>query len=828
MATNRRFGKKLPEWARREDTPGVRIDSGPFIGYVKNNYDPLKAGRLQVWIPELGGDEETPSSWRTVSYASPYGGTTYKPIKDGGRNNEFSQVPHSYGMWGVPPDVNCQVICTFITGDPNRGYWFACINTDLSHYMLPGLAAGPVDTTNMTDEAMKAKYSSESNWPVAEFNELAPSANIGPGFDKNLKPPHEPQAAILMDQGLDRDTVRGAVTSSSQRESPSQVFGISTPGRPGNDPADDPQFKAKMAAGTLTLDDITVKTRKGGHTFIMDDGDQDGNSQLVRLRTAGGHQILMHDTEDVLYIANSTGTAWLEFTGGGHINVYSQQGINMRTEGEFNLHADKDINLNSGASVNINASSSIAQQTAKHTTKSTSIAMQASSIGILSSGEMKIQGASGSFKTSSDLVLKGGKIYLNTQTPADVAAVPALASNSHTDTSAEASGLWVSKSAVFDSIVTVAPSHEPWPRQSAATSKAAGSSLFTVPVPVTKQSSTCANDSKLTDPGPVSAKGQQVSPAAPLSEMSAAAVPHVQSLGRLSALQAKALMVQIGYAESGSDFTKTTSTRVGKYQINGKLLKQYGYVTDAANINSTLSWAGTEGIKSVTDWTTHTGTQDVVMAQIINDYYTELLNQNAIVANDDICTVAGMISVAYYYRDEDEPVRKALAWRKEGGAGAAAYNWGRYAIDVLAMQVVAAATPVVPASPSTSGIGPESVINFTANSGDKAHYEMLAGPMKAAFENMAKEFKAKTGRKVTLSSAKRTLEEQTALYNAWLAGNKHVLKPAKPSPNAPHIRGIAFDIARADLQYLLSTGLLDKYGFNFPLAYDVVHIQYKG
>jgi hypothetical protein len=183
-----------------------------------------------------------------------------------------------------------------------------------------------------------------------------------------------------------------------------------------------------------------------------------------------------------------------------------------------------------------------------------------------------------------------------------------------------------------------------------------------------------------------------------------------------------------------------------------------------------------------------------------------------------------MISVAYYHRDEDEPVRKALAWRKEGGSGVEAYNWGRYAIDVLAIPVVV----TEPSSPSTSGIGPDSVINFTAGSGDKAHYEMLAGPMKAAFEQMAKEFKAKTSRKLTLSSAKRTLAEQTALYNAWLAGNSHVLKPAKPSPNAPHIRGIAFDIARADLQYLLSTGLLDKYGFNFPLAYDVVHIQYKG
>ena len=663
MATNRRFGRKVPEWARREDAPGTRIDSGPFIGYVKNNFDPIRAGRLQVWIPELGGDEDTPASWRTVSYASPYGGTTYN--KNKGLNNAFTQVAHSYGMWGVPPDIDSQVLVTFVAGDPNRGYWFGCVNSDLSHYMMPGNAAGAIDKANLqlSDSDLPDVYKSDSNWPVVEYNEIAPGANNGPGFTNNPKPPHVDQVWTLINQGLDRDTARGAQTSSSQRESPSQVFGISTPGRPTNDPAENPAFLTKMKEGTLELKDVEVTSRKGGHTFIMDDGAQDGTSQLIRLRTAGGHQLLMNDSEDIIYIGNNSGTAWLEFTSGGHISMYSAQGINMRTEGEFNIHADQDINIHSKTNIKMKADSSIAQQTATFTTKATTITQQAGTIGILSTGDIKIQGATGSYKTSGELTFKGSLIYLNTVTPGDVTQVTDIKSYSHRDTTPE-SGLWESKQNVFDSITTIAPAHEPWLRATAT-----GTSLNQAVIPVTKQSNTSTGGT--------------------------------------------------GSSQGG------------------------------------------------------TGSS-------------------------------------------------------QGGTGAA-------------MTTTTPTTPTPATEPSTSGLSVDDLINFTNGSGDRAHYDMLGPDIKTSMEKMAAEYKAKTGRKITLSSAVRTMEEQTKIYNGWLAaggsssnrtvnvpGYGRISMPARPSSNSPHVRGVAFDIGRSDIQTLISLGLLDKYAFNFPFpTNDPVHIQYR-
>jgi len=48
--------KKIPDWANRANTSAARLDPGPYIGIVKNNFDNTRSGRLQVWIPDLGGE----------------------------------------------------------------------------------------------------------------------------------------------------------------------------------------------------------------------------------------------------------------------------------------------------------------------------------------------------------------------------------------------------------------------------------------------------------------------------------------------------------------------------------------------------------------------------------------------------------------------------------------------------------------------------------------------------------------------------------------------------------------------------------------------------
>jgi hypothetical protein len=176
MAIDHRIGSKVIKNARREEATGTRVDPYPYIGIVKNNLDPTRSGRLQVYIPDLGGPQDEPNNWRTVSYASPFQGytpLTEKSSEKPSTANRFETVHHTYGMWMVPPDIGVQVIVLFVGGDPLRGYWLACVNPHLSHFMLPGMAGTPnVDPETLSASEKKAYLSGTAiNLPTAEFNE---------------------------------------------------------------------------------------------------------------------------------------------------------------------------------------------------------------------------------------------------------------------------------------------------------------------------------------------------------------------------------------------------------------------------------------------------------------------------------------------------------------------------------------------------------------------------------------------------------------------------------------------------------------------------------
>jgi len=320
-----------------EKSAGNRINPGPYIGIVKNVVDPLYSGVLQVYIPELGGDPTDKSSYKNMMYATPFYGRTN--IQDG---SSYAGSPHSYGMWFVPPDIDNKVLCIFANGDPAKGYWFACIPDWPSLHMVPAISA-PVDGTSPA--------------PVVDHydNKENPSAleNVRT-LDRYI---HEDQQAIWQKQGLLQDPDRGPMHSSAQRETPSGVFGISTPGRPILD--DDPQLypdNLGFTSGGSTSKSpgqlMGVMGRKGGHTFVMDDGDHKGDNQMFRLRSAAGHMILMNDTKEFIYIINSKGTSWIEMNAEGAINIYAESQMNITAKAGFNLETEKAIKMH-GATVDI-------------------------------------------------------------------------------------------------------------------------------------------------------------------------------------------------------------------------------------------------------------------------------------------------------------------------------------------------------------------------------------------------------------------------------------------------------------------------------------------
>lgn len=495
MAENKSSAGRIPDWAGTSSySKGVNLDPGPFIGIIKNNADPARAGRLAVWVPAIGGDENDADKWYVVRYASPFFGST---LGAGGQdNNNFSGSQQTYGFWAVPPDLGNKVLITFVQGDPNQGFWFACIPNTLTTTMVPGIArpsgntklitsgfgnggiGNIADKINVDNFFGSGRINPESFLPTSELVDENPDADRDPAFFDLPRVVHTWQANIVIEQGLDKDPVRGTITSSSQRETPSQVVGLSSPGRTVPDLATDfPNLDALLTEGALPIAVVqSFSNRKGGHTLVMDDGDLYGQNRVFRLRSSAGHQILMHDTEDLMYISNSRGTTWIELTTDGSVNIFSNSNVSVRAQQDINFHADRDLNFHSGRTIKMFAEKYFLNQTESYQISALkNYSLNAGNVGIKSGTSLLMEAVTGGIKTSADLVLKGRKIFLNTQTPASPLTNQPLEFYKQANVTYDnALKLWKPSTTTFESVAPFAPTHEPWSRQTGELKKNTG------------------------------------------------------------------------------------------------------------------------------------------------------------------------------------------------------------------------------------------------------------------------------------------------------------------------------------------------------------------
>ena len=478
MASDKQSTNRIPDWSGGNKPTGVKLDPGPFIGIIKNNADPSRQGRLAVWIADIGGDEDDSTKWYVVRYASPFFGST-SGLPGADDANSFAKSQQTYGFWAVPPDINNQVLVTFVMGDPTRGFWIGCIPNIQTMHMVPGLAR-PTGRINADSTFGQGRLTPDSYLPTAELITEKSSVDQSPEFYDLPKVVHTWQANIVIQQGLDHDPVRGTITSSSQRETPSQVVGLSSPGRTSPDTADFPNLEELLKNQSLPIGLVqTFPNRKGGHSFVMDDGDIYGQDRLLRLRSSGGHQILMHDTEDLMYISNSRGTTWIELTPDGSVNIFSNSNVSVRAQQDINFHADNNINFHSGNTIKMFAEKYFLNQTQSYQVTATkNIALNAGNIGIKSGTSLLMQSVTGGWQTSADLVLKGRKIFLNTSAPAAPLTNLPLEFYQQANVAYDNNlKLWKASSTPFESLAPFAPTHEPWTRETGKLKKNNGKTV---------------------------------------------------------------------------------------------------------------------------------------------------------------------------------------------------------------------------------------------------------------------------------------------------------------------------------------------------------------
>lgn len=333
---------------------GVREERGIITAIVKANVHPTHMGVIKVWNPGFSTDESDKTQWRTVRYCTPF----YSRVDNSGVGDTYFGTKVPAGITTPPPDLGTKVLCFFPEGRNSEGYYFACVPDTYMMQTLPeatisnGVASG-------------------------EFND-SPSGSHHTGKITNWRSQNRPEDFFTQDtlvkQGLSDDRIRGLNNSSYMRESPAEIIGIASKGRRITTQGQDftitynSQIKNPDTADKKILEGLLGPTaRRKGHSITLDDGDIDGNSNQIRLRTSTGHQILLNDTEGVVYVGNSDGSCWIELSNEGTMDVYAQDSINFRSA-NINFHADENIKMHAKGFAQIVADQQLHLQGTQETT----------------------------------------------------------------------------------------------------------------------------------------------------------------------------------------------------------------------------------------------------------------------------------------------------------------------------------------------------------------------------------------------------------------------------------------------------------------------------
>jgi len=203
--------KNLAQESIKETNPLYGI----YIGIVKSTKDATRQGKITVHVPSLAVDGSTNKGDFPCTWTSPFAGSTSAEAV-GNNLESYVDTQKSYGMWMIPPDVGNTVLVAFGDGNDKLAYIIGCTFPSQFNHMVPGMPGA------------LSYGEGKLQVPVAEKN------NKEARLDHNSNEVRRPIAPYLAEgivtQGLINDPLRGAGSAGARRESPSQVYGISTPG----------------------------------------------------------------------------------------------------------------------------------------------------------------------------------------------------------------------------------------------------------------------------------------------------------------------------------------------------------------------------------------------------------------------------------------------------------------------------------------------------------------------------------------------------------------------------------------------------------------------
>ena len=768
----------------KDDRGGAALIPSAVLGIVKDNIDPTRAGRIKVYLRrQETGNENDPGSWTTVSYLSPFFGSTPNTASSNAEG-DYVGNPHSYGFWATPPDLGTEVVCVFLNGSTEFGFYIGCVPKPGMTHMVPAIASSDKIIANNSGET--DSYGGATRLPVGEINNANKKQDNNSMLTSQPRPIHSYQAAILNKQGLIRDPDRGTISSSSARETPSRVFGISTPGRPIYEGGyDDSTIADAVKDESVPDKNFRVVGRRGGHTLVMDDGDLTGKDQLTRIRTAGGHMIMMNDSIQSLFIIHANGQSWIELGKEGTIDMYASNSVNIRTQGDLNLHADNNININAKKDLNI-AAENIRLESSKETTQFAGTTFKQQTTGNhtvkVGAGLSLASKGDGSLAAGGAAFINGSKVNLNTGsaslTPEDVKQQTLIA---HTDTLYDSKKGYAAAPAKLQSIVSRAPAHSPWAAAgqgvNVKTDMSAEAAMPSEPSPAAKAVNAAAAPTPATPTSSSVAATAPVSAQAPSSGVDKATNSTVVSQMSVNAA-AGAAKDAVAKTAGVVEVAGTKIASVGAMAMNPTQMVEAGVLKPGADTIAnklvaegksltqaipTNMFTGKDGVKSVGDFAKNVTAQAGAATALLGKAEKALKATGLISGKESPTQTAGLILSA-----ATAGIDKTMAFIKSaagGTSGASGLNLDPKALGLKLTDSLSSAAGSVKDLISGG--------NFAASMSDKANgvlggipniADSLKGAASGAFDKVTSAFKSlgSPGVPLNLTAIKAKVSEEAA------------------------------------------------------------------
>lgn len=643
----------------------------PMIGIVKDNIDPTRAGIIQVQLEgstNPGSGSKDSGGWVKAQYLSTYFGAV-KPTSGDSGTGSYKGNPSSYGQWQSPPDIGTKVVCIFINGDPTRCYYIGAVVEPEMLQMVPAIGASDKVTLN---EGEAAGFGGATRLPVTNINTNDKKTADSAGFNDQPRPVHSYTASIMSQQGIIRDPIRGPISSSASREPASRVgWGVSTPGRPiYNGGYDDTNLPNNL--DQKKAEQLTVVARRGGHSIVMDDGDIIGRDQLIRIRTALGHQILMSDDGQTMMLLHSNGQSYVELGKEGTVDIYSSNSFNVRTQGDINLHADQHINIHAMENLNIQAKNiHVNSEEISKFRAGTDFQVNALSNFMAKAGSAVAMAAGGeaSLVAGASAYVNGSKVNLNSGSPGTSPVdVPIITLLAQTDTLFEQEKGWAAAPGKLLTITSRVPAHAPWANAgqgiSIKTSAGASDSLPPAPSTAVQQTNQASQTAGTTPPavatvasvpssGSVSSSVDTGTTAAVLAATATSAANSATS----AATQQGAAIVQAASAAGGTTATVAAGSfgQTATQLVSSGVIKPgadtliNGLASSGANVASAVPdslFTGAPGAENLQSLVTNVSAQSSSMVGTMQQAQTALVTSGVLTGREASVQTAGIVTAA--------------------------------------------------------------------------------------------------------------------------------------------------------------------------------------